>query len=283
MRALVISGASWNRMVHLPALPRGGPQTLFAQSTHETVGSSGAGKALNLRALGVDVALWSRIGDDPMGARLREGLDRAGVELLAEVDPAGTMHHVNLMDPDGERVSIFVVSGSLDEPIVEPSRSLLLERAATADLVMVTIFSQTRSLLAPLRAAGVPLWVDVHDYDGVNPHHHDFVEAATHLQLSSVSLPGWRAFAERRVEAGTRTVAVTHGAAGASVLSQESGWVQIAPVPVEHVVDTNGAGDAVLRRPGGRAAQRRDAGRGRGARGRAGCCGRAVARPGVRV
>jgi hypothetical protein len=31
--------------------------------------------------------------------------------------------------------------------------------------VAVTIFEQTRTLLAPLRQAGVPPWVDVHDDD----------------------------------------------------------------------------------------------------------------------
>ncbi|WP_122260762.1 carbohydrate kinase family protein [Ornithinimicrobium cerasi] len=241
--ALIISGASWNRMVRVPELPRGGPQTIFAEGSHEALGSSGAGKALNLRVCGMEAALWCRLGRDEPGRRVREALSRAGVEALVEDDPAGTMEHVNLMDPAGGRVSVFVVRGSLDEPVGEPWRSELIRRAVGADVVAVTIFEQTRSLLAPLRAAGVPLWVDVHDHDGVDPYHRDYVEAASFLQLSSVAMPGWRSFAEGRVRAGATAVVCTHGADGASVVTAE-GWVEVPAVPVAEVVDTNGAGDA---------------------------------------
>lgn len=243
VRALVVAGASWNRMLHLPHLPRGGSETIFATAVHEAVGSSGAGKALNLRACGVDVALWCRLGDDGPGRRVRQRLEGAGVDLLVEPDPLGTMEHVNLMDPEGGRVSVFATTGSLDRPVGEPWRGELLRRARGAHIVAVTIFEQTRTLLGPLREAGVPLWVDVHDYDGVSGYHRDYVEAATFLQLSSVLLPGWRAFAEERVAAGTTAVVCTHGPAGASVLTTD-GWVDVPAAPVARVVDTNGAGDA---------------------------------------
>lgn len=241
--ALVISGASWNRMVQVPELPHGRSQTIFATGSHEAVGSSGAGKALNLRTCGLEVALWCRLGDDEPGRRVRNDLARAGVEILVETDPLGTMQHTNLMDPHGGRVSIFVTRGSLDEPVGEPWRGELLRRAASADVVAVTIFEQTRSLLAPLREAGVPLWIDVHDHDGTNPYHRDFVEAASFLQLSSVSMPGWRRFAEERLAAGATAVVCTHGPDGASVLTG-GGWAEVPAAPVERVVDTNGAGDA---------------------------------------
>lgn len=242
-RALVIAGASWNTMVQVPHLPHGASETLFAEGSHEAVGSSGAGKALNLRAEGLDVALWCRLGDDEAGRAVRERLTGAGVDLLVETDPRGTMRHVNLMDPRGGRVSVFVTSGSLDEPVGEPWRSELLRRAAEADLVAVTIFEQTRTLLAPLRRAGVPLWIDLHDYDGHNPYHRDYLEAATVLQLSTVSLPEWRQLAEARVLAGSSTVICTHGEHGASIATAD-GWVEVDALPVERVVDTNGAGDA---------------------------------------
>lgn len=229
-------------MIRVPSLPRGISETMFALGCHEAVGSSGAGKALNLRACGSEVALWCRLGDDEPGRRVRETLQGASVEVLVDVDPLGTMQHVNLMDPHGGRVSIFAETGSLEAPVADRWREEIVRRAVAADIVAVTIFEQTRSLLAPLRKAGVELWVDVHDYDGVNPYHGDFVAAATYLQLSSVSMPGWRAFGEARVRSGARAVIVTHGAAGASVLTGD-GWVEIPALRVE-VVDSNGAGDA---------------------------------------
>lgn len=50
--ALVIGGVSFNTMVYLDTFPQPLPQTIFSTGFHETVGSTGAGKALNLRKLG---------------------------------------------------------------------------------------------------------------------------------------------------------------------------------------------------------------------------------------
>lgn len=107
----------------------GASQTLFATATHEAIGSSGAGKALNLALCGVDTTVWCRLGADEMGERVRAGLAAAGIELLTEPDPAGTMHHVNLMDPLGGRVSVFVNRGDLESAIGGSSRADLLARA----------------------------------------------------------------------------------------------------------------------------------------------------------
>ncbi len=236
----MIGGASWNHLVYLDRLPGPVPQTVFASRSHEAVGSSGAGKALNLAHLGWRATLWALLGSDGAGDRVRDELAAGGVELLAEHDPAGTMRHVNLMDADGDRISIFATPGTLD---MEVDPDALTPRAVDADLVAVTIFEHCRPFLAPLRSAGVPLWIDVHDYDGENPYHDDFIRAADHLQLSSVSFERWRSFAEERLSSGATTVACTHGAAGASILTTD-GWTETPARPAADVVDTNGAGDA---------------------------------------
>lgn len=238
--SLAVGGASWNQLVYLHEFPSPTPQTVFARSLYETLGSSGAGKALNLAYLGWRSHLWALVGDDAPGDRVRRAVADAGVELHAVTDPGGTMQHVNLMDDAGDRISIFANSGTLDMQ-VDPAQ--VVELATSADLVSVTIFEHCRAFLAPLREAGVRIWVDIHDYDGHNPYHRDFIEAADHLQLSSVSLRDWRSFAQSCVDAGTTTVVCTHGAEGASVLTA-GGWVEVAPVRVTEVVDTNGAGDA---------------------------------------
>ncbi len=236
----MIGGASWNHLIHLDRFPEPVPQTVFADRSHEAVGSSGAGKALNLAHLGWRTTLWALLGSDDAGDRVRGELAAGGVELLAEHDPAGTMRHVNLMSADGDRISIFATTGTLDMT-VDPHA--LTARATAADLVAVTIFEHCRPFLAPLRDAGVPLWIDIHDYDGENPYHGDFIEAADHLQLSSVAFDRWRSFAEARVASGTTTVACTHGESGASVLTAD-GWTEVPAQPAPDVVDTNGAGDA---------------------------------------
>jgi sugar/nucleoside kinase (ribokinase family) len=85
--------------------------------------------------------------------------------------------------------------------------------------------------------------IDIHDYDGVNPYHGQFYEAADWLFLSSVALPTRNDFALDRHGAGSGIVVTTHGADGATALID--GQFHSSPAPlVDEVVDTNGAGDA---------------------------------------
>jgi acarbose 7IV-phosphotransferase len=239
VKALILGGASWNRMVFLDAFPEPRPHTLFARGTHETVGSSGAGKALNLTRLGWDTTLWAVVGEDDAGDAIARRMGAEGIELVRVADPAGTMRHVNLMDRAGDRISIFAVPGTLD---LEVDHRSMAEAMATADLVAVTIFQHCRGFLPLARQLGVGLWIDIHDYDGVTAYHDEFIAAATRLQVSTGTLPEWRVFAEHRLQAGTELVVCTHGARGASVLTGD-GWFEIEVEPVDPV-DTNGAGDA---------------------------------------
>ncbi len=241
LRALVLGGIAWNTMVYLDTFPTPRPGTVFARGSREAIGSSGAGKALNLRTLGVDVSLWGLIGDDEWGERIRSALGEAGVELIAATDPAGTMRHVNLMDAAGDRLSIFANPGSQEFAVdLHTTESA----AEGADLVAVTIMPYCRQFLPQLRRLGKRIWVDIHDYDGNNPYHREFIDAADHLQMSSVAMDDWRSFLEERVAAGTTTAVCTHGVAGASGLTAADGWIDTPAIPVDHVVDTNGAGDA---------------------------------------
>jgi acarbose 7IV-phosphotransferase len=241
IRALVIGGVAWNTMVYLDEFPPPRPGTIFARGARDAVGSSGAGKALNLGALGAEVTLWGLVGDDEWGDRIRRAVADAGVHLLAATDPAGTMRHVNLMAADGERISIFANAGTAD---IAVDVGVTERAAAEADLVAVTILPHCRPFLPMLQRLGSDVWVDLHDYDGVNPYHDDFIAAADHLQMSSIAMADWRTFLEARVADGASTAVCTHGPAGASGLTAADGWVDVPARPVEALVDTNGAGDA---------------------------------------
>ena len=228
-------------MVFVDSFPEPRPQTVFAKRSHTTVGSSGAGKALNLRHLGADATLWGLLGDDGPGQAARDSLTERGIDLITDLDPMGTMRHINLMDDAGDRISIFANAGSHRFDVdVDSMRPV----AATADIVSVTIMDYCRQYLPMLRQLGKSIWVDIHDYDGVNPYHHEFIEAADFLFMSSVALPDWRSFLEERIAAGTTAAVCTHGSAGASGIAEAEGWIDIAADPVDVVVDTNGAGDA---------------------------------------
>jgi sugar/nucleoside kinase (ribokinase family) len=237
--ALVLGGVAWNTMVYLDEFPSPHPQTVFARGSHQTIGSSGAGKALNLSSLGFDTTLWALVGDDEPGTRIRLRLTAEGITFFGQPDPRGTARHVNLMDGSGERISIFANPGSSDSAA---DTELVADRIAAADLVAVTILDHCRAFLPLL--AGRPVWCDIHDYDGANPYHREFIEAADYLFLSSVNLPDYRRFMEARVDAGARAVVCTHGADGASGLDAGGTWIDIEAAPVKRLVDSNGAGDA---------------------------------------
>ena len=243
LRTLSLGGIAWNTMIYVDEFPEPLPQTIFSTGSHTTVGSSGAGKALNFASLGCESALWGLLGDDEPGAKVRTHLAGHGVGLLAALDPKGTMRHVNLMNKSGDRISIFAHYPSHEFDVdVAPVRPMAQE----ADIISLTIMNYCRQFLPMLRDLGKPVWIDIHDWDGTNPYHEEFIEAADFLFMSSTSYPDWRLFLEGRVRAGTAVGVATHGAAGASGITSEHGWVDIPAHPVETVVDTNGAGDAFL-------------------------------------
>jgi sugar/nucleoside kinase (ribokinase family) len=239
MRALLVGGVSWNRIIHVDHLPEPQPHTIRADRTYDTLGGTGAGKAWNLAALGWDVELVAAVGDDDAGDRVRAALSSLGIRFTAVADPAGTEQHTNLMAADGGRLSIYTNASSAVVPL---DVDAVVASARRDDLVCVNILDHCRPVLGPLRAAGVEIWTDLHDFDGREAHHRPFVAAAQLVQVSSDRLPTWRSWGDERLGAGARTVVVTHGSAGADG-NTGSGWVH-TPARLVESVDTNGAGDA---------------------------------------
>ncbi len=83
-RILVTGGLSWDSILHLGELPDPWPQTVFSRSFHESIGSTGAGKAMNLGRLGLDVTLHPLIGGDPPGDLIRARWELAHADLTPE-------------------------------------------------------------------------------------------------------------------------------------------------------------------------------------------------------
>lgn len=240
---LIVGGASFNTMIALDRFPEPQPQTLIARGFHETIGSTGAGKALNLRKLGMGVTLHAPIGDDRYGRLIADGLAAAGVTFLYDLDPAGTQRHVNLMDRDGRRISLFLVPGTFDLAF---DRVRLEAHIRTCDYLVLNISNYCRTLIPAIRQQQKAIWCDIHDYDGANSYHQDFIEAADYLFLSSEALPDYRQFMAQQVARGKRLVVCTHGKRGATALSPAGEWIETPIVSRYSPVDTNGAGDAFV-------------------------------------
>ena len=239
---VVFGAASWNTMIRVEAFPDPEPGGIFAPGWHETVGSSGAGTALNLAAAGVEVALVTLLGDDEAGRHVRTGIERAGVQLHAIPDPTGTGRHVNLMDADGRRLSFMLHTG---DPAVRYDPTLVEALVAAADEVLVAIVDQARVVLPIARRHGKRTWTDLHGTTGDRDWDRDF-ETADRVFFSDERLADPRPLMRRLHDAGRELVVCTRGAAGAIALTHDNRWIEIPAEPVAAVVDTNGAGDAFL-------------------------------------
>jgi sugar/nucleoside kinase (ribokinase family) len=241
-RVVAFGAASWNTMIRVGAFPPPEPASIFPPGWHETVGSSGAGKAMNLARLGVHVTLRALIGDDDAGRRIRAGLIGAGVRLDAVVDPTGSARHVNVMDASGRRMSFLLHTGDpsirFDGPDVE-------DLVAGADEVLVAIADACRPVLAIARRLGKRTWTDLHATDGERDWERDFW-AADRVFFSGERLAEPRPFMERLVADGRELVVCTLAERGAVALTGDGRWLEVPPKPVERLDDTNGAGDAFL-------------------------------------
>lgn len=237
---LVVAGVAWNTMVYVDAFPQPVEQSIFAERFHETVGSSGAGKSLNLGRL-LPTTFFGLIGEDAYGQSVQEYFANQPVTFIHQPDPAGTKRHVNLMTPDGKRISIHVNHGTHDLAVDWQGVEKALE---TAVLITITGYNYTRPLLPIATKIKKPIWIDIHDYDGRNPHWDEFIEAATVIQLSSTNFPTYRQWMEQMVERGKEAIICTHGVDGATLLSAETGWLEVEAMPSNNVVDGNGAGDS---------------------------------------
>lgn len=232
--------ASWNTIVVLDRLPEPTPHMQFAEETWETVGGTSAGKALSLTGLGRPTQLYAIAGTDDHGGRVRDALRTAGVPVRW-VDGT-TERHLNLMTRGGERVSLYLSS---------PSQTLGAEDAwvrsemAAADAVVLDLAAEPLRLLPLARESGTPVWVDVHDYDGVTEFHRPFLEAADAVFCNADRLSEPVEFLRGRVAAGAHLAVCTLGAEGAIAVDADGTEVRVRAVPVD-VVDTNGAGDAFL-------------------------------------
>lgn len=237
---VIVGPASWNTIVVLDRLPEPVPHMQFAESTWETVGGTSAGKALSLTALGRTVRLHATAGTDREGARVREALRAAAVQV--DWQDGVTERHLNLMTREGARVSLYLATPGEGTGVHDLS---MQEQLTAADVIVLDLAAEPLRLLPLARSTGTPIWVDVHDYDGSADYHRPFLDAAEAVFCNADRLDDPIAFLRSRIAAGARLAVCTLGADGA-VAVDEDGTVHRVPAESVEVVDTNGAGDAFL-------------------------------------
>lgn len=236
---IVISGpVAWNQIVYLDHLPEPRPHMQFAQESYETIGATSAAKALNLAALGHDVTVRTVLGSDGTADRLRTLLSAAGVAVHAAVVQGESERHLNLMTDEGERVSLYL-SSPAERTVDTAAFAALIQDAAA---IVMDLSLSSRELLQTAVASGIPLWTDIHDYDGTSEFHAPFIAAASYVFMNADGMAEPEPFMQSCVEAGASAVVCTLGERGAIAYDAE-GLHRVDAVPTE-VRDSNGAGDA---------------------------------------
>lgn len=241
MNLLILSGASFDSIVYLDAFPKPEPRTIHQCRFSENVGSTGVGKAANLCRLGFKTTLHAMIGDDFYGEKIKSFFSDKPVRFLYFILPSGTERHVNIMNKDGQRISVFV-NPTPDAPDFD-YRSLD-SAIRDSEKVVLNIVNYARNFIPALQKHKKEIWTDLHDYDGVSTYHQDFIDAAHYVFLSSDNLVDYRKTMGEIMQTGKKLVVCTHGKKGATALQADGKWLETPVIKDFTLVDSNGAGDA---------------------------------------
>ncbi|WP_414497588.1 adenosine kinase [Streptomyces sp. CRN 30] len=250
---LVLGGAGVDTIVYVPELPLPLADSHMVPAIETRAGQTGDFVTVGLHALGLRTHHLDMLGDDHEGELVRALHRERGIPLTEVLLPAGTKRAVNLVGPDGRRLSLYDSTRARDADRLPPDTVRAL--AVNARHVHVSLTQpcvHTLPLLEELRTGtagtggpGPTVSTDLHDWDGADPYHEPFALAADVVFLSAAALPEPEKTMRRIAERGrARTVVVTAGAEGAYQLVDGELSHVPAVEPAARVVDSNGAGDA---------------------------------------
>jgi len=241
---LVLGGAGVDTIVHVPELPLPYADSYMIEpGIVSRAGQSGDFVALGVHALGLRAHHLDVVGDDHEGDLVRALHRDRGIPFTEVRSASGTKRAVNLVGPDGRRLSLYDVTRGQDADRF-PEDTLRTLAGATRH-AHVVITHPCAHALPILRECGVTVSTDLHNWDGANPYHEAFALAADLVFLSTTALADPEA-AMRDVAARGRAsvVVATAGADGAYLLADGELIHVPAVEPPAAVVDSNGAGDA---------------------------------------
>jgi sugar/nucleoside kinase (ribokinase family) len=240
-KIFVCGGVSYNAVITLPEFFKPKPQTIHSCEYNETIGNTGAGKALALSKLGFETLLHTLIGADDYGNKVKSYLNQPNLEVVYEVDPSGTERHLNILNSNGERISIFTNPNS-ENPIIDYEK--YRSKIKFSDFVVINISNYCRGFLPICNDLKKEVWTDLHDYNGSNSYHQDFIDVSDYIFFSSENIKDYESFMVQMIEKGKRLVVCTHGINGATAYTHENKWCYEPAIEDFNLVNSNGAGDS---------------------------------------
>jgi sugar/nucleoside kinase (ribokinase family) len=223
----------------------------------ETSGGTVPNTCAGLASFGGKAAFIGKVARDQMGEVFAHDIRAIGVtfKTAPAENSAPTARCLILVTPDGERTmntflgaAAELTSKELDPGLIGSGKLLYLEGYSYDQPRAKQAFYDAAEIA---RAAGTTVALSLSDPFCVDRHRKDFLDFIRHSvdlvfanESEALSLYETADFdaACRALRADCRLAAVTRSAKGSVVLSGEQA-VSIAAAPVEHVVDTTGAGD----------------------------------------
>jgi sulfofructose kinase len=158
-RVICLGHAALDRIYRIEAFPPH-PTKVRALEHVESGGGMAANAAATIARLGGKVELWSRIGEDDAGVKIRTGLKAYGVDIrhVQMFDEGRSSTSAIIVDDAGERLIV----GNRDTNMPSGTSWLPLERVAKAAAVLADVrwLEGVRALFTRARAVGVPTILD---------------------------------------------------------------------------------------------------------------------------
>ena len=252
-RVVVFGSINLDSSFRVAALPSPG-ETVITLSGSKGLGGKGANQAVAAARAGAVVTFLGAVGDDDAGRQLLLALDAAGVETdfvrrFVSVDSGSAMI---VVDAIGQNQ--IVVSSGANALVDQEVAASLAQVIAEADVVVVQgelIEPATSAAIAAADAAGVRVIVNLAPFmelrsalRSADPLVVNEVEASQLLGVDVDGRSSALAFGPQLLEF-CRTAVITLGAEGAVIIDADGPRHLAAPV-VADVIDTTGAGDALV-------------------------------------
>jgi ribokinase len=231
MRVAVVGHVEWIELARVDRVPAPG-EIVHAKETWEEAAGGGAVAAVQLARLAGGCLFLTALGDDELGRRAKQELERRGVRVEAAWRPEPQRRAFVHIDAGGER-TITVIGDRIG-----PHRSdeLPWDELGAIDAVYLT--AGDSEAVRAARAART-LVSTVRAIDTLRP-------AAVELDaLVSSSTDAGERYAPGDLEPAPRLVVRTAGAEGGSVTEAAGATVEWVAAPLTGpLVDSYGAGDA---------------------------------------
>nr|WP_315116682.1 ribokinase [uncultured Clostridium sp.] len=247
LEILVIGSINIDYVSTVEELPRKG-ETLHANSFEDSAGGKGANQAVAARRLGAEVSMIGAVGNDVIGKKLKESLEKEGIDVscINAVDvPTGNA--LITVDKNGDN-TIVVYSGAnfqLDNKWIDDSEKLIKRSDIVVlqlEIPMETVMYSAKLgkkhnkivILNPAPAKELP--EEIYNYiDYITPNETEL------YKLTGVE-DDIEGASRKLLDRGARNVVVTLGEKGCYCLG-EVGEYGIDSFKVE-AIDTTAAGDS---------------------------------------